>query len=94
MGFTPKRPWMVSPRHLGASVRDQGPEHSVTVAPGDCLWTIAADHLGPDATDWEIAHHWPRWHQANLSVIGDDPAALAAGTVLSVPTDPIPIRSM
>ena len=87
MTFVPFRPKLSSPRHLGAAVRDQVADDAVTVAPGDCLWSVAAEHLGPDATDWEIAHQWPLWHQANRSVIGDDPAQLPAGTVLMPPTD-------
>jgi nucleoid-associated protein YgaU len=44
-----------------------------------------ARHLGPDATDAEVAAQWPRWHAANRSVIGDDPDLLLPGQVLRAP---------
>lgn len=89
MGFIPFRPALTSLRHIGAAVRDQRDDASVTAAPGSCLWRIAAEHLGPAATDWEIAHEWPRWYRANRRTIGDDPADLRAGTVLRPPrTEP------
>ena len=48
----------------------------VVVRRGDSLWSIAARHLGPDASDAEIAAAWPAWHEANREVIGDDPDLL------------------
>ncbi|MHA7142280.1 LysM peptidoglycan-binding domain-containing protein [Arthrobacter sp. Sr33] len=57
----------------------------ITVRPGDSLWTIAAAHLGPFATDVEIADAWPRWHLENRGVIGDDPHLLIPGQLLRVP---------
>lgn len=85
MGFVPFRPLLRSPRYTGAAVREHDGDTSVTVAPGSCLWSIAADHLGPAATDWEIAHEWPRWHQANRRILGAEPADLRPGTVLRPP---------
>ncbi|MHA7292865.1 LysM peptidoglycan-binding domain-containing protein [Arthrobacter sp. HLT1-21] len=57
----------------------------VVVTPGDSLWTIAAQHLGPFATDVEIAAAWPHWHRENRQTIGDDPHLLLPGQVLRVP---------
>jgi resuscitation-promoting factor RpfA len=57
----------------------------VTVAPGDSLWRIAADHLVVGATDAQIAAAWPRWYDANRDVIGDDPHRIRPGQVLSPP---------
>lgn len=85
MSFVPFRPRWAAPRHLGAEVRASAYAKSVTVTPGACLWSIAQDHLGTAATDWEIAHEWPRWHRANWQIIGEDPANLPAGTVLAPP---------
>lgn len=65
--------------------RPTSPEANVVVRRGDTLWTIAATHLGPEATDVEIAREWPRWYEANTSAIGEDPHALLPGTVLSPP---------
>jgi hypothetical protein len=86
-GWTPARP----------SVRPQPSTRLVTTAPppggpretvvrrGDTLWDIARAHLGPDATDAEVAAEWPRWHEANRSVIGPDPDVLLPGQVLHAP---------
>ena len=52
---------------------------------GDSLWSIAARHLGPDASDAEIARAWPAWFEANRDVVGDDPDLLRPGQVLRAP---------
>lgn len=58
---------------------------SVVVVRGDSLWRIAAEHLGPQATDAEIAEAWPAWYEANADVIGDDPDLIYPGQELRVP---------
>ncbi|GAA3696603.1 hypothetical protein GCM10022377_06840 [Zhihengliuella alba] len=58
----------------------------VVVRPGDTLWSLAARHLGPDASDLDIAEEWPRWYHANLGVIGSDPNSLHPGMALRPPT--------
>jgi hypothetical protein len=58
---------------------------SVTVRAGDCLWDIAAEELGPYATDLEIDRRWRQWYQLNRPVIGADADVLAPGTVLQAP---------
>lgn len=55
------------------------------VRPGDSLWAIAAQHLGPGASDAAIAAAWPRWYDANRAVIGSNPSLLLVGTLLRVP---------
>ena len=62
-----------------------GDHDIVVIRRGDTLWSIAAAHLGPDATDVEIARAWPRWHAANRSTIGEDPHTLLPGTELTPP---------
>ena len=69
---------------LGGPQRQAGPS-TVTVVRGDSLWRIAAWHLGPGATDAEIAQEWPRWYAANRAVIGPNPAVIHAGQVFTVP---------
>jgi 4-amino-4-deoxy-L-arabinose transferase-like glycosyltransferase len=61
------------------------PEHHVVVRRGDTLWDIAARHLGPAATDAEIARAWPLWFTANRHVIGPDPDHLRPGQQLRPP---------
>jgi nucleoid-associated protein YgaU len=68
----------------GRSGRATTPDAVVVVA-GDCLWTIAARAIGPDATDAEIAATWPRWYARNRGVVGGDPDLLIPGTVLRPP---------
>lgn len=60
-------------------------EHEVVVHRGDSLWSIAADHLGPGASDDQIADAWPAWYAANREVIGADPHFLLPGQVLRAP---------
>lgn len=55
------------------------------VAEGENLWSIAAAHLGAQATSEEISHYWPRIYKANQRVIGSDPNLLEVGTVLALP---------
>lgn len=75
-------------RSTGSSPREDAEEaQQITVRSGDSLWEIVAEHLGPEATAWEIAREWPRWHRANEEAIGPDPELLRPGTVLSVPQD-------
>ncbi|WP_157557714.1 LysM peptidoglycan-binding domain-containing protein [Intrasporangium oryzae] len=57
----------------------------ITVRRGDTLWAIAARHLGPEATDAQVAREWPRWYAANAGVVGDDPDSIEPGTQLVAP---------
>jgi nucleoid-associated protein YgaU len=55
---------------------------------GDCLWSIARDHLGTRASDHAVASTWPRWYAANKHVIGADPGLIRPGQRLAVPDRP------
>jgi len=90
----PARSAPTAPAHSVTNRAPQAPQaHStVTVAPGDNLWSIAARSLGPHPTAEQIASAWPRWHEANRSVIGDDPNLIVPGQRLSGPTEPPPDR--
>lgn len=57
----------------------------VEVRPGDSLWSIVARHLGPGATDLEVAAAWPDWYDANEGVIGDSPHVIRPGQLLIPP---------
>ena len=58
----------------------------VTVRRGDSLWSIVARHLGPGASDAQVAHEWPHWYAANRAVIGEDPDVLVPGQQLRPPS--------
>lgn len=60
---------------------------TVVVRAGDSLWSIAADSLGPFATDMEVAGAWPEWYRSNRAVIGPDPHLILPGQILHAPTD-------
>jgi hypothetical protein len=72
----PSRASQAAPRAMG----------EVTVLAGDTLWDIAARQLGPDASDVEVALHWPRWYQANVAAIGENPDVLLPGQILKSPS--------
>lgn len=87
-GWVPSRPparHRTDPELLTGRQRPTSAEQTVVIRRGDTLWSIAANHLGPTATDVEIAREWPRWHEANRAVIGDDPHVLLPGTGLTPP---------
>lgn len=69
--------------------RDRADDEMV-VRHGDTLWSLAARHLGRDASDAQIALEWPTWFAANRSTIGADPDRLLAGMRLHVPHDVTP----
>jgi len=76
-----------APRGIGEPSGD-GSHTEVVVLRGDSLWTIAARHLGPNATEAEIAAEWPRWWAANRDVIGADPNVIFPGQRLQPPSGP------
>lgn len=58
---------------------------TVVVTTGDCLWDIAHQELGADATLFQIDQRWRQWWNYNQEIIGDDPHSLLAGTALQAP---------
>lgn len=65
--------------------RDTPTDGSVVVKPGDSLWLLTAQRLGPSATEEQIAVGWPYWYRANRRVIGRDPNLLRPGEQLTAP---------
>jgi Tfp pilus assembly protein FimV len=59
---------------------------SVLVRPGDSLWQITAEQLGPSASEQQIAVGWPYWYRANRRVIGSNANLLRPGERLTPPT--------
>jgi hypothetical protein len=89
-GWAPSPPVRVVPADESRLVArpprpSASPEAAVTVHRGDTLWHIAARHLGPGASDAEIALEWPRWYAANSLLIGADPDRLLPGQQLQPP---------
>ena len=75
-----------SPERSRPSANSGGRVVERVVHRGDSLWSIAARHLGPEATTSQIDAEWHRWFAANRLVIGNDPNAIRPGQVLSSPT--------
>lgn len=72
-------------QHAGADTPERSPR-TVVVLPGDSLWSISDDLLGPGTSDAaEIAEAWPLLHDANRDLIGQDPDQLRPGQELTVP---------
>lgn len=68
---------------------------TVTVQPGDSLWSIAAAHLFDQAdpaddassvSDAAVAVAWPAWFELNEEQIGSDPNLIKPGQQLQIPT--------
>lgn len=57
---------------------------TVRVRPGDTLWGLAADQLGPHPSAAAVARSWPAWFEANRDII-DDPDVIFPGQVLRRP---------
>ncbi len=58
---------------------------SVVVRPGDTLWSISSERLGPNATPQRIASEVERIYALNRDRIGSDPNLIFSGQELSLP---------
>ena len=68
-----------------AAPRTAASMRTVTVAPGDSLWTLAAATLRPGAGDARVDRAWRNWYSANRRTIGPDPDLLLPGQRLIAP---------
>jgi LysM repeat protein len=62
------------------------PTHVVVVRPGDSLWSISEEHLGPNATLQRIDREVERIYALNRERIGADPNLILSGQELLVPS--------
>jgi hypothetical protein len=85
-GALPQAPHRGGPGRPGSPLAPSAGRDEVQVRPDDCLWLIAAQRLGPDASPSAVAAAWPQWYAANEQVIGPDPSLLQPGEVLHAPT--------
>lgn len=86
----PEEPLPPGPAPASSTETEPEPEttatgRTVTVAPGDTLWEIAARSLGPQASAPAVDAEWRLWYAANREVIGADPHLLLPGTRLEAP---------
>ena len=63
---------------------DEG-ARSVVVRPGDSLWSISEELLGPDATPRRVMNGAKRVHALNRARIGADPDLIIVGRELTIP---------
>lgn len=66
--------------------RDAARGVAVVVEPGDSLWSISEDRLGPNASAWRVQRHTERLWALNRERIGSgDPNLILAGQQLLAP---------
>jgi len=79
-------------KNAGAVVTTQptteSPVAGRVVNPGDSLWSIGQEHLGPEATPEQILEEVRRIYEINRDRIGNDPNLLVAGQELLMPSVP------
>lgn len=83
--WTPQTPAPATPGSTRTARPPAAEATTVSVRQGDCLWDIAAQELGPVATDLEIDRRWRQWHEHNRPIIGAEADLLVPGTVLTAP---------
>jgi len=69
---------------VGDVDRDR-PERTVIVKPGDSLWSISEQRLGPEASPQRVYEHTYQMYALNRKLIGSDPDLIFVGQRLSLP---------
>jgi hypothetical protein len=67
------------------------------VTPGDSLWAIAQEQLGPNAAPEWVANEVERIHWDNRDRIGEDPNLILVGqelTLLPATSEPVPVETV
>ncbi len=75
----------VQPVAKAPDVTPPSRETNVVVSPGDTLWGLAAQQLGPHSSIEETAAAWPAIYSLNRDLIGPDPDVLEPGQRLVLP---------
>ena len=76
----------VAPRTSSPRMASPGTAtRTVTVRPGDTLWSIAARDLPAGAPDQAIASRWHAIYDANRRLVGADPDVIEPGQHLHLP---------
>jgi hypothetical protein len=83
-GMDASLPLRTHPAVRGSHCRADPDPTRVQVAPGDTLWSIAADVLETQDPR-PIARFWPRIYRINRAVIGPDPSRIVPGQVFRLP---------
>jgi Tol biopolymer transport system component len=65
--------------------KSQSSERSVIVKPGDSLWSISEERLGPETSPQRVYDHTIQMYALNRNLIGSDPDLIFAGQRLSLP---------
>jgi DNA-binding CsgD family transcriptional regulator len=79
-------PTVAEAKETAATPNARGAER-VVVRPGDSLWSISSDLLGPNASSREIAEETERIYALNRDLIGGDPNLIFANQELSLPPE-------
>jgi DNA-binding CsgD family transcriptional regulator len=79
-------PTVAEAKETAATPDARGVER-VVVRPGDSLWSISSDLLGPNASSREIAEETERIYALNRDLIGGDPNLIFANQELSLPPE-------
>jgi DNA-binding CsgD family transcriptional regulator len=79
-------PTVAEAKETAATPNARGAER-VVVRPGDSLWSISSDLLGPNASPHEIAEETERIYALNRDLIGGDPNLIFANQELSLPPE-------
>jgi hypothetical protein len=67
---------------------------ALVVEPGDSLWAIAQERLGPEATSQQVAEETTKIYELNRERIGDDPNLIFPGQELLLTQRPEPAADL
>jgi hypothetical protein len=76
---------------------DSAADRRRVVTPGDSLWSIAQEQLGPNAAPEWVANEVERIHWDNRDRIGEDPNLILVGqelTLLPATSEPVPVETV